>query len=103
MEKDNSEIEIVCGNKPDGVEIIDVGNNPDYVFKNDIDFDSINLYDIEGNVISVNSWFECFHYVNGGWFNNVNNLSNFESYFLYFLISLSVGLTVTFKVYKNKK
>ena len=33
----------------------------------DINFNKLTLFDIEGNVIEVNSWFECAHYVNGGW------------------------------------
>ena len=32
-------------------------------------FDVVVLFDIEGNIINVNSWIECAHYVSGGWFN----------------------------------
>ena len=40
---------------------------PNFVFENDPLFSTITLYDVDGNVINVNSWVECAHYVNGGW------------------------------------
>ena len=38
-----------------------------YLFQNDPSFSTLRLFDIEGNIINVNSWIECAHYVNGGW------------------------------------
>ena len=35
--------------------------------KNDPNFTTLRLFDVEGNIINVNSWIECAHYVNGGW------------------------------------
>ena len=45
----------ICGLNPEGVEYVDPGNDPNYVFKNDINFNKLTLFDIEGNVIEVNS------------------------------------------------
>lgn len=105
MDKHYSEIEKICGEKPDNVEIIDVGNNPNFVFKNDINFEAINLYDIENNVISVNSWFECYHYVSGGWYNNIQSVSRLEEFFSYLLIFLSLGIISIYQLIniKNEK
>ena len=105
MDIDYSEIEKICGKKPINVEIIDVGNNPNFVFTNDVDFEAINLYDIENNVISVNSWFECYHYVSGGWFSNLQSLSRLEEFFSYLLIFLSLGIISIYQLIniKNEK
>ena len=65
--ENNLKIEASCGLKPVEVENIIIGNNPDFVFLNDPNFSTTVLYDIEGNIINVNSWIECAHYVNGGW------------------------------------
>ena len=36
-----------CGLKPYNVEFIDVGNNPNFVFTNDSNFETVILYDAE--------------------------------------------------------
>ena len=71
LENNISEIESQCGVKPTDAEIVEIGSDPNFVFVNDPNFDTVILYDIEGNVINVNSWIECAHYVNGGWVNSV--------------------------------
>ena len=45
------------------------------LFENDPNFNVIRLFDIEGNIINVNSWFECANYVYGGWSINYNAFS----------------------------
>ena len=65
------DFENVCGEKPESTELVDVGNDPNFVFENDPSYQTVVLYDRDGNVVNVNSWIECAHYVNGGW-NNVN-------------------------------
>ena len=54
------------GEKPDNVEYIDPGNDPNFVFENDPNFETLALYDINENVVNVNSWTECVHYVKVG-------------------------------------
>ncbi|MDA9593402.1 hypothetical protein N9R67_00965 [Candidatus Actinomarina sp.] len=56
-----------CGIAPDSISYVDPGNDPNFVFTRDPNFEIVTLYDVEGNIANVNSWFECAHYVNGGW------------------------------------
>ena len=60
-------VEELCGEYPSNFEKIDIISNPKYVFENDPNFQTRQLYDIESNVISVNSFLECENYVSGGW------------------------------------
>ena len=64
------DIEKNCGENIDNIQYSDPGNDPNFVFENDPLFQTLTLYDPEGNIINVNSWFECAHYVNGGWSNS---------------------------------
>jgi len=67
----NSEQPIVvensCGEVPNNFIEPDIKNNPNYVFEPDSNFPKINLKDKDGNTATVNSYEECYHYVNGGW------------------------------------
>ena len=66
--KENLDLIInVCGNQPENQELVEIGSDPNFVFQNDPNFTTLRLFDIEGNIINVNSWIECAHYVNGGW------------------------------------
>tara|TARA_E500000331_G_C17003561_1_gene603158 strand:+ start:41 stop:373 length:333 start_codon:yes stop_codon:yes gene_type:complete len=67
LEANQNLIEKVCGIRPPNVEIVDVGNDPNYVFLKDPSFKPINLFDADGNTVIVNSWVECAHYVKGDW------------------------------------
>jgi hypothetical protein len=67
MEIDLNLVEKSCGINNTGQPFPNIGNDPNFVFKNDPLFSTVTLYDINGNVINVNSWIECAHYVNGGW------------------------------------
>lgn len=83
-------IESICGIQPNTITDIDPGNNPNFVFENDPNFSSINLFDVEGNIVTVNSWIECSHYVKGGWSNT--NLPNYQgdqavALFLFFTLT----------------
>ena len=88
------EIESICGVKPEGIEYFDPGNNPNFVFENDPSFQVLKLYDVDGNVINVNSWFECAHYVTGGWTTNQLLMSSSLKYLSFTLFLASVALTV---------
>ena len=61
------EIENNCGISPSNEELVDIASDPNFVFENDPSYNAITLFDSEGNVVNVNSWIECAHYVNGGW------------------------------------
>jgi hypothetical protein len=58
-------IEKICGAIPENfVKVVPKDSN--YVFKNDLDFTAINLYDFFGRAATVNSFAECFYYVELG-------------------------------------
>jgi hypothetical protein len=67
MDQNLNNVKDSCGIAPDGISYIDPGNDPNFVFTQDPNFEIVTLYDVEGNIANVNSWFECAHYVNGGW------------------------------------
>lgn len=69
MEENLINVESNCGIAPEGISYFDPGNDPNFVFVNDPSFIKVTLYDSEGNIANMNSWFECAHYVNGGWSN----------------------------------
>lgn len=59
-------IERVCGPFPKNfVEPVITDNS--YVFENDPNFNALNLYNFFGDGATVNSFSECFYYVNEGW------------------------------------
>ena len=70
MEK-NSIVEIFCGNYPDNHITPNIESNPNFVFENDPAFPGVQLYDEDGNIVTVNSFTECEHYVLGGWDNTL--------------------------------
>jgi hypothetical protein len=81
-----------CGIAPDGVSYYDPGNDPNFVFVQDPNFEIVTLYDVEGNIANMNSWFECAHYVNGGW--SSAQILNYQGDRLLF-ISILVAAIVT--------
>ena len=64
--------------------------------KQEHNFQTIRLFDIEGNIINVNSWIECANYVNGGWSNTIDNFSGDT-----FLLALTIGLSFVYFVGKK--
>ena len=67
MDIDTDLVEKSCGSNNMGLPFPNIGSDPNFIFENDPLFSVVTLYDIDGNVINVNSWVECAHYVNGGW------------------------------------
>ena len=89
----NENFEIICGVSPQNNENLNFQvSDPNFVFENDPLFETIVLYDRDGNVVNVNSWIECAHYVNGGW--DTVNYQNFGGDQVIF-----VGLVITFSFY----
>jgi len=84
--------EVICGESDLRPNFEEIGNNPNFVFENDPNFETIRLFDIEGNVVNVNSWLECANYVNGGWVTNFTNLINYEKNLFYVLAITSIFL-----------
>ncbi|MDB3866591.1 hypothetical protein N9309_02400 [Acidimicrobiia bacterium] len=101
--ENNLKIEASCGVKPLEVKDIIAGNNPDFVFRNDPNFSTTVLYDIEGNIINVNSWIECAHYVRGGWSNSIN-ISSIDEERIFFIGTFVIFfLTSSIYFYLKKK
>ena len=57
----------LCGEYPSNFIKLDISNDPTFVFENDPNYTIKQLFDSEGNTVSVNSFIECEHYVSGGW------------------------------------
>ena len=60
-------IQIICGSDGNVDELQSIKSNPNFVFENDPEFQTVVLFNESGDVINVNSWLECANYVNGGW------------------------------------
>ena len=90
MEEKLKLIEQNCGTKPVNEELIEIGSDPNFVFLNDPEFSTMRLFDIDGNIINVNSWIECAHYVYGGWDNiNYQNFGGDQTIFIGLLFVFS--------------
>jgi hypothetical protein len=102
MNNNIKNIENNCGLQPLGVEVIDPGNDPSFVFKNDPNFEILTLFDLDGNKVGVNSWTECAHYVNGGW--SSVQVVNFQGDKLLFIGVLLISIFSSIYYFlKNKK
>ena len=64
---DKEIIEQICGPFPLDFVKPTLENNPNFIFNNDINYEAVNVFDIDGNTATVNSFVECEHYVSGGW------------------------------------
>tara|TARA_Y100000748_G_scaffold302399_1_gene304545 strand:+ start:3687 stop:4010 length:324 start_codon:yes stop_codon:yes gene_type:complete len=102
MEISEIEIENSCGVNSSNATYIDPGNDPNFVFVNDPTYESITLYDIDGNIINVNSWIECVHYLKGGWVGNQNLNFEGDQYLAIGLIIFSI-ISTGLIIYLNKK
>jgi hypothetical protein len=89
---------VICGVSDLKPNFEEIGNNPNFVFENDPSFETLKLFDIDGNIVNVNSWLECANYVNGGWTNDISDFVNGE---LNMLIYLCLSTFLLFLI--NKK
>ena len=97
-------IKQICGENKSSENLSEIGNNPNFIFNNDPNFELVTLYFSDGGKINVNSWLECANYVNGGWTNGIFPVVNYEAYFFYFLIASSISyslITIIRKKYAN--
>jgi len=88
-----SVVESFCGQYPDGFVKADIASDPNYVFESDSNYDTVQLFNSEGDSVSVNSFIECEHYVTGGWEYTMAQTSeaSLQNYLLIFVIVL-IGL-----------
>ena len=92
MEKNLDDVMDSCGIAPEGISYFDPGNDPNFVFKKDPTFEIVTLYDVDGNIANMNSWFECAHYVNGGWSSaQILNYQGDKVLFISILIAAAVS------------
>lgn len=82
-----------CGEYPSEYIKPDIESNPNFVFENDTSFESVQLWDVDGNTVFVNSFIECEHYVIGGWSYLINGIKFNESTY-----QLYLGLIVLFGI-----
>lgn len=103
MENNLVLIENNCGLKPADQELIEIGSDPNFVFVNDPAFTTLRLFDIDGNIINVNSWIECAHYVNGGWLTTYNEGLSGNLFFLSIVMMITSSYFVIRYFKFNKK
>ena len=103
MNTNQNNIEESCGFAPDGISYFNPGNDPNFVFQVDANFEVVTLYDIEGKIVNVNSWFECAHYVNGGW--SSAQIMNYqgEKYLFFSLLALAAISSIFYFLDIEKK
>jgi len=95
-------IKNICGNQGSFSELEKIGNDPNFVFENDPNFETIILFDKNNNIINVNSWLECANYVNGGWINNSVETFNGEQFIIFVTLSIFVIYFSIKKLVKRK-
>lgn len=97
-------VEGFCGPYPSDFIDIDISNDPSFIFQNDIEYDAVKLYDSDGNSVIVNSFFECHHYVKGGWDatpNLINESFFHNSLFVFSLLSIFLGYIAIKKFFRR--
>jgi len=95
-------IESICGDQGEISELEEIGNNPNFVFENDLNFETIVLFDTNNNIINVNSWLECANYVKGGWVNNSVETLNGDQFIFFVSLTLFVFYFLIKKVSKRR-
>ena len=95
----------LCGPYPDNYIKVEIENNPDFVFTPDPLFPTKQLLDEEENVVYVNSFTECEHYVMGGWDYDIVVEKEYSLQNILFgtfcVISLFLVITYLRKIRKN--
>ena len=108
MEDKLTEIEKICGLKPDNIQFKIIENDPNFIFEPNPSFEKITLYYPDNNPINVSSWLECSNYVYGGWTDIQTSLINWEQnvsviYFLFIIVVLSKEKLIKFYERLNEK
>tara|TARA_Y100000389_G_C17210866_1_gene388424 strand:- start:80 stop:394 length:315 start_codon:yes stop_codon:yes gene_type:complete len=100
-------VESLCGQYPENFKKLDIASDPNFVFQNEQNFNTKQLFDSEGGTVFVNSFIECEHYVTGGWdYTPIKSLELLMHNRLFFgvlgLIFISF-LNKKFNIFKNDK
>jgi len=56
---ENELIVNICGKYPEDFVDVDINSNPNYIFENDIKYETVQLFDYDTNTVFVNSFIEC--------------------------------------------
>ena len=99
MNENLEKIKTICGQSPENQDFSTIASDPNFIFVNDPGFNTVRLFDIDGNIINVNSWIECAHYVNGGW--DISQITGYRSEVILFGIVFTLSLL--FLIYKNSR
>lgn len=94
----------LCGQYPPGFEEVDILSNPDFIFSNDPSYDTVRLYDIDGNTVFVNSFLECQHYVKGGWdflFTERNEIFFHNTMLIFCFLAVVVGISLSTRIFNK--
>lgn len=89
---------VICGESDLKPDFEAIGNNPNFVFENDPSYETVRLFDADGNIVNVNSWLECANYVNGGWTDYSSDFVNGEQLLFFALCGL-----IVLGIYLHKK
>ena len=89
---------VICGESDLKPDFEAIGNNPNFVFENDLSYETVRLFDADGNIVNVNSWLECANYVNGGWTDYSSDFVNGEQLLFFALCGL-----IVLGIYLHKK
>ena len=90
-------VEKICGINVGEYSLESIQNNPNFIFENDPNYETVVLYSSEGAVINVNSWIECAHYVNGGWEPFKTTIFDIGAIILY----IAIGTFSVFKIFSS--
>jgi hypothetical protein len=88
-----------CGENLTGVEEAVIPDGSDFVFINDPAYDALTLYDLDGNIVNVNSWQECMHYTKGGW--GISPPETLDYTFLYIPLVITCILLISYYFLKR--
>jgi len=98
------DIEKICGKFPENFVKEDILSNPNFVFINDTSYSAVQLWDVDGNTVNVNSFQECEHYVTGGWYySQATVLETTFHLYLGVVIIFFIALTFIKKIFFLRK
>lgn len=99
-------VQKLCGDYPENYKIVDISNKENFIFENDPNYQSVNLYDYDKNVVTVNSFQECEHYVLGGWDYIPDEKISEPTFHIYMSFISVIGIAILFiifnKIFRDK-
>ena len=78
---------------------LDIASDPNFVFENDVNFESVQLFDYDSNSVFVNSFYRVCTLCKGGW-DFIPTVFNETRNHYYILIFLIVSLSIQFSLKK---